>query len=61
MPNDTTDRSPVETSDASIALDDQSGEIVLERKDGEQPITIAGGALGPIASEHGAETDDETA
>ncbi len=60
MPNDSTARSPVEASDASIALDDESGEIVLDPKDGEQPVTIAGGALGPIASEHGAESEDET-
>ncbi len=59
MPNDSTQRSPVETSDASIALDDESGEIDLDRKDGEQPVTIAGGALGPNASKHGAETDGE--
>jgi hypothetical protein len=57
MQNDKTQRSPVETSDASIALDEKTGEVVLDRTDGEQPVSIAGGALGPIATEHGAEAE----
>jgi hypothetical protein len=40
-------KSPVESDDSSVAFDPNEREIVLEQKPGEQPVTIAGGSLGP--------------
>jgi hypothetical protein len=48
--------SPVDADGSSATYDADSGQIVLEQKPGEQPVTIAGGALGP-KPETAAESD----
>jgi len=40
-------KSPVESASSSLTFDESKREIQLEQTPGEQPVTIAGGALGP--------------
>jgi hypothetical protein len=47
--------SPVESASSSLAFDENKRQIELEQKPGEQPVTVAGGALGPIVDAEGAE------
>jgi hypothetical protein len=48
-------KSPVESASSSLTFDESKREIELEQKPGEQPVTIAGGALGPKVDADGAE------
>jgi hypothetical protein len=47
-------KSPVESGSTSLTFDENTREIELEQKPGEQPVTIAGGALGPKVDAEGA-------
>jgi hypothetical protein len=48
-------KSPVESASSSVTFDEKKREIELEQTPGEQPVTIAGGALGPKVDAEGAE------
>jgi hypothetical protein len=47
-------KSPVESGSTSLTFDENTREIELDQKPGEQPVTIAGGALGPKVDSEGA-------
>jgi hypothetical protein len=56
--------SPVNSSDSDATFDPHTREVTLEQTPGEQPVTIAGGPLGPNAGPDGAdepEGSEETA
>jgi hypothetical protein len=48
-------KSPVESASSSLTFDENKREIELEQRPGEQPVTVAGGALGPKVDAEGAE------
>jgi hypothetical protein len=48
-------KSPIESAASSLTFDENTREIELKQTPGEQPVTIAGGALGPKVDAEGAE------
>ncbi len=58
MPNDSTEKSPVDSASPSIEFDEATREVKLEQTPGEQPVTV-GAARGPeIDSKDGAQRED---
>jgi len=58
MPNDSTEKSPVDSASPSIEFDEATREVKLEQTPGEQPVTV-GAARGPeIDSEDGTHRED---
>jgi hypothetical protein len=58
MPNEPTEKSPVDAASPSIEFDEATREVKLEQIPGEQPVTV-GAARGPeIDSEEGTHGED---